>query len=204
MQTAELADRVPAPTGSVDILAQEVHPWRRYFARMVDMNLSLLLVVVPVLLLIILLLTLIAPALLPGLSTGLDQFSKFNLIVNILITCLLWIPIESLYMCTLGTTPGKWVFGIKVRDEFGNKLKFGLALKRASSVYLIGLGAGLPVISLVTLVRSYNRLTKESITLWDESLGTAVIYTDFGVFRILGSCLVLVLWVAFTIYGNIS
>jgi len=50
-------------------------------------------------------------------------------------------------------------------------------------------------------VMSYNRLTKESITTWDERLGTQVSHLEFGVLRILGVTIALVLTVLLIFYG---
>jgi uncharacterized RDD family membrane protein YckC len=202
MQTAEAVVSPAAASTARDLVGHEIHPWRRYFARIVDMNLSLALVLMPVVFVACFLIALVSPATVDAFAGWMEEVSG-NRIANILLTCLLWVPLETLFMCTLGTTPGKWVFGIRVRDEHGGKLKPALALKRAASVYFQGLGMGLPLVSLITLVMSYNRLTKESITAWDERLGTAVMYLPVGVLRGAGMVITLVLAMLLLAYGAV-
>jgi uncharacterized RDD family membrane protein YckC len=202
MQTTDMASS-PATLESRDLVGHKVHPWMRYFARMVDMNLSLLLVLGPVIFVVVFLLALVSPSTANGFATGLQDVSK-NRIADIVLTCLAWVPLEFLFMSILGTTPGKWVFGIRIRDQHGNKLKPALAAKRAAGVYIMGLGCGIPFISLITLVMSYNRLNKESITTWDEQMGTEVNHLPLGVLRYIGIVVTLLLTVLLIFYGFVG
>lgn len=43
----------------------------------------------------------------------------------------LWALIEALLLSSWGTTPGKWLFGVAIRNENGDKLPFFQSLKRA-------------------------------------------------------------------------
>src|ERR1051326_6135030 len=43
----------------------------------------------------------------------------------------LWAPLEALLISKWGTTPGKALLGLSVRDPFGFKLSFSASLRRA-------------------------------------------------------------------------
>lgn len=61
---------------------------------------------------------------------------------------LLWLPLEAGFLTATGTTPGKWVFGIRVVKSQGQKLAYPEALKRAFLVWVQGEGLGIPVVIL--------------------------------------------------------
>ena len=62
---------------------------------------------------------------------------------------------EPLLLHLWGTTPGKWVFGLSVRDEDGQKLTLRTALARTLGVFVHGMGGGIP---FYDLYRSYTVL----------------------------------------------
>lgn len=102
----------------------------------------------------------------------------------------LWNFVEALYLTTWGTTPGKWLLGTSVRDIYGNKLTYQAALSRGFSVWARGMGLGLPIVSLVTLITSYNQLNKPlGKTPWDIEGGYVVQHTKLnplGVIAVIG------------------
>lgn len=78
--------------------AQEIHPVRRFVARMIDGY--LLSAIIQLFLYVVIR---IRP--LP------DDF------VNILITCAIWallVPVDAFFLSRFGTTPGKWIMGIRI------------------------------------------------------------------------------------------
>ena len=68
------------------------------------------------------------PGLLPGTYEAL------------LYICLPMTLIEALFLSTLGTTPGKSMLGVSVRDYLGNRLSFSTAFRRSLFVMVLGLG----------------------------------------------------------------
>ena len=70
---------------------------------------------------------------------------------------LLMIPLEALWIHFVGTTPGKWMFGIRITSDNGEKLLFRNALTRAGEVFRDGHGFGIPILELVRLYRSYQQ-----------------------------------------------
>jgi uncharacterized RDD family membrane protein YckC len=105
---------------------------------------------------------------------------------------LLWIPLEALLLSTVGSTPGKWLLGIFVRDAGGRRLSFRAALRRSAGVFAWGLGLG-SVIGLVTAFIAHRRLTRRGATYWDEVDGLEVHEQDVSSFRVAVAALVLVL-----------
>lgn len=82
-----------------------------------------------------------------------------------------------------GTTPGKALSKIRLRCENGSRLSYSQALKRSFSVAVKGLGLGLPLISLFTLLNSYNDLTKKGKTSWDRDGNFSVSHQILGLSR---------------------
>jgi uncharacterized RDD family membrane protein YckC len=84
-----------------------------------------------------------------------------------------------------GTTPAKWLFGIRVEHPGGSLLSLGKALKRSFLVFVQGVGLGIPFVALFTQLFAYRRLTKTGTTLWDTSTSAVVLHKKWGVFRTL-------------------
>ena len=145
------------------------HPWRRFFARFVDVSFFSIV------------LAFVVGALFPESVEGFVKMFE-NPIIASFIVYLAWMPVEAVFLSSLGTTPAKWLFGIRVISNRG-KLPFDDAAKRTILVWIKGLGFGLPLVSLLTMLYAYRRLTKTGTTLWDTSAGTVVIHNDWGARR---------------------
>lgn len=102
-----------------------------------------------------------------------------------------YLPIEAILLSTIGTTPGKWLFGIRITTNTGDKLTFGQALARALYVSLNGMGLGVPVVASIMQLLAYQRLTKAGATRWDASGGYIVSHTPWNDVRKI-SCFVAV------------
>jgi uncharacterized RDD family membrane protein YckC len=81
---------------------------------------------------------------------------------------------EPLFLSNTGTTPGKWIMGISVRTRDGAKLSLPRALARFVTVWFVGLGAGIPLLSLVTMLMARAKLINDGVTGWDEQLDCVV------------------------------
>ncbi|HEY4255398.1 MAG TPA: RDD family protein [Chlamydiales bacterium] len=80
---------------------------------------------------------------------------------------LLWIPIETILLATFGTTPGKWLLNTEIVQGRRRRLEWSVALKRSFSVWLKGIGLGIPVINAICLLVSYQQLIIRKISSWD-------------------------------------
>jgi RDD family len=135
-----------------------------------------------------------------GWVRGLQGINHF---LDIFFTVIMWLPIEALFLWGLGTTPGKWVFGIKVRTQAGGTLRYWIALTRAFLVFIKGLGLTIPLVSLITLIVSYDRLIKTGSTSWDKDLGTTVSYEKMTDARLVFCVLAVIVWALYAAAGLI-
>lgn len=90
---------------------------------------------------------------------------------------------EAAMFAAFGTTPLKALFRIRVRRADGRKLSFMDALGRSLRVWLMGEGLGIPLVSLVTHISAYSRLTRDGITSWDRSSGFVVTHQEIEWWR---------------------
>jgi endonuclease YncB( thermonuclease family)/uncharacterized RDD family membrane protein YckC len=142
----------------------QARPWVRYWARFFDLFLFSFIVGVA--------LAIFAPTVLEAN----ELFLTFLIMQT-------WVFQESILLSTWGTTPGKWIFRIKVRDKNGNKLNLSSALGRSFSLWLKGFGLGIPILSFITLLTARSRLKKIGITTWDEQGGFVVTHYRIGAIR---------------------
>lgn len=135
-------------------------PWRRYWARSLDLFASSLVVGV--------LIAAIRPTLLMRLGTPAG---------GEWVVVLLLLPFASAMDAwvywAMGNTPGKAIAGIKVLQEGGAQpLPVLTYLGRNLQVYVFGLGLGLPLISLFTLIYGYRRAAATEVSIWDRLCGS--------------------------------
>lgn len=107
------------------------HPWRRWLARMLDMNLYSAVFDA-------LWLFLLRDQTLP-LATGVIGW------VLGLILLAFTLAVEPLWLHYWGWTPGKWVFGLKLRDKDDNKLTLAQGFRRGSTLIWEGYGLNIPI-----------------------------------------------------------
>jgi hypothetical protein len=93
--------------------------------------------------------------------------------------------IESLLLSTIGTTPGKWLFKIRLIPPSGERPKYSTALSRSLKVWWRGLGMGFPFVSLITMTIAYEKLKKNGITTWDKDGGFIVVHERIGPLRVI-------------------
>lgn len=76
--------------------------------------------------------------------------------------------VEAGMFSAFGTTPGKALMKVRVRRADGARLSFSDALRRSLTVWVKGEGLGIPLISLITHLTAYSRLSQDGITSWDR------------------------------------
>lgn len=163
------------PDESREFFGGKYHPWRRYFARTVDLFTSGIISLFLALVLI--------ESFSQNLSASIYSAMENELIAGLML-CVVWIPIEAVFLATIATTPAKWVFGIKVRKADGTKLSFSDALSRSFLVWVQGMGFAIPIVLMVTNYLAYKRLTKSGVTLWDKSVGAIVEHKQWSFLRV--------------------
>ncbi len=158
-------------------LTSPPHPWRRYFARLLDLMTfgALGFMVLGFMLYAVVL-------------SFADNF--FNQIIyeqpalDSILSVLISIPISAIVLGFTGTTIGKWFFGIRVTDNEGRPLGFKKAWEREGMVWFRGLGLGIPIVSLFTVYSGYKNLMMEGQTTWDRDLSIKTSYKPNTILQI--------------------
>jgi len=96
-----------------------------------------------------------------------------------------WIFIESFFLTTWGTTPGKWILNTRVRNISGDKLTFQQAINRSFSVWTKGMCLGFPIVFLITFIISYKNLKKYGKSSWDIKGEHVVLHKKISPIRII-------------------
>jgi len=155
-------------------ITTKAHPWTRYWARYID--------IIAFSLVFGIFLAIFKPSVLESSSAFLTILILF-----------VWIFVESALLSTCGTTPGKWLLKINLSGRSG-RLDFSSALNRSFAVWLKGLGLGIPIVSLFTLVSSYNHLNREGVTTWDKDGCITVTHDKIGIIRAIVAVIISVIF----------
>ena len=162
------------PDESKKLLGGIYHPWRRFFARTVDITGFSLIAGG--------LMMHVASAMSPSTMQAIDLILN-NPVVAGVVMYIFWLPIEAFMLSKYGFTPSKWVFGISVIGKNSDKLSISKAFIRAGTVWIKGDGIGMPIIAIFTRVFAYRRLTSTGTTLWDEAAGSVVVHANWSIWR---------------------
>ncbi|MDR2711441.1 MAG: RDD family protein [Burkholderiales bacterium] len=153
------------------------HLWRRALARLFDYALWGWLLLFP----------LYEMAKFNVLPQGLFQIISNPLIAPVFIT-LTWIPIEALLMAAVGTTLGKWLFGVYIQFRVSTPYAprsagdcWRYALQRAFSVWWKGIAMGIVFLAPVAAARARASTERFDETDWDEERDVLVTHTPMGV-----------------------
>ncbi len=138
-----------------EVSGPQVRPWARYWARSMDYLLFCSLVGG------------VGFWLWPEVSEVDDTFLGVALL-------LIYNFVEPIFLTVFGTTPFKALLRIRIRTRDGSKLSYLQGLSRCFAIWLRGEGLGIPIATLITSIMSYNRLSGEGITSWDQNGGFRV------------------------------
>lgn len=164
-------------------------PWLRYFARYIDTYIGGFAVVYAW--------SYIHPSSYSAIATNINDYLLGAVLYGI------WLFVEALIISISGTTPGKWLFNIYVLDKTGNKLNYNTALARSFMVFYRGMGLGIPIISLFTLIKAYDKVTTNVFASWDIDCGTVAIKKKSNMPKIIVSASIIIALFAGTVYLNI-
>lgn len=95
-----------------------------------------------------------------------------------------WHFIEAVLIHLFGTTPGKALFGIKVKRETGEPVPMKISLGRSFYVYVMGVGFYQFPLILIGMIFSYFRIHSTGNCLWDQHLKIRVENPPLGALRI--------------------
>lgn len=155
----------------------EPRPWHRLAARMFDYAIWGLLLA----------LLLAQLASLGAIPPTTRYWLAHPLLAPILIT-LTWIPIEALLLTSVGTTPGKWLFGIYVQFSISDayarrdtRAQLSRAMWRSTRVWFQGVGCGAPLLAPIVIAIAHERLAEHQETEWDFAEDCLVTHSPAGV-----------------------
>jgi uncharacterized RDD family membrane protein YckC len=169
------------------------HPWRRYFARMID---NALVGTVTWFVLGVLGYSLVPRemAQLQALIAG-----PGGVFLNILLTIAAALPGNALILGLTGVSVGKWIFGVKVVRPDGRPIGVAAAFGRELQVWVRGLAVGIPFVSLFTLVASYRSLEETRRAPWDRFGERLVVYRPAGLLSTALMTMVVIGWIVLMI-----
>lgn len=164
------------PFCATDLTAVNYHPWRRLFARLLDLSfiLTAWFLVVAVVFIF--------------LNLSEEEQADFRQIAHHFDHPIISYPIlgtvyiftETVILSLFGTTPGKKIYRIKLIYKSG-KPSFWVALKRTFTVWSVGMALTIPVVSLYAFYMARKRLVKTGVALWDAAGGFRVTHGQWGV-----------------------
>lgn len=128
------------------------HPWMRLLAREVDVSIYSLL---------------IHAVLGLGFRVNLLHTGSFaDWLISLSSLALMFVA-EPLWLHFWGWTPGKWIFGLKLRNRFGEKLSLSAAWSRGWGIFSRGYGFNIPIYILWRHWKSYRSCRDGEDCDWD-------------------------------------
>jgi uncharacterized RDD family membrane protein YckC len=181
--------RPAPPPFAGDYYDDDAHPWRRYFARMLDTTVG----AGVVFFLIGLILGALDQNAADAFTTALEKPELR--IVQTILTCAIAIPVNALLIGLTGSSLGKWIFGIKVLRDDGQVLGFAAALRREVYIFIRGLGLAIPIVTLITLINAFRRLKDEGETSWDSEMYLKVLQRPDTPGQMIANLFGVILWI---------
>jgi len=163
------------------VSVEQVRPWIRYWARTID----LLIFLFPFMGIIIIILINV-----DNLEDVLKQIDKTPETLFGVLIGFMYIFIEPIFLSTWGTTIGKSLLKVSVRNADGSKLSYVEGLKRTFSIWFSGQGLNLPLVTLITHIFAYNELKAKGITSWDKDGDYIVFHEKIGILRAMVAILI--------------
>ena len=148
-----------------DVVPPDPHPWRRWMARVLDGFL------VDILFLFI-------------WCIPLHHFLQgVNDLASTVVGVLLMLALEPVMLHFLGTTPGKWLMGISIRNEDGEKPSWLQAWLRTWGVLKWGYGFCIPIYNIYRGYRCYKTEMEGETQEWDQEAETVLCFRDTRLWR---------------------
>lgn len=197
LREIRIDDKVLGRSDFQENLPEEIHPWRRWFARWLDY----------------LLWSAVANFIWIVLLRVRPLVGDFGEILFNIAALALYVPVEALLLSKFGTTPGKYIMGIRLEYIQGGNLPYAEALYRSLRVFTGGVGLGVPFVGQVLYIFRYCQLTGRSWRIfarhdevegpqqmpWDEE--TEFSYTCWNLKRGVAMGVLLAGFVGLTLWG---
>ena len=102
-----------------------------------------------------------------------------------------WFVLETILLHRFGTTPGKWLLGLKVTNNDGSPLELADSTRRSARVLFVGIGFGLDIIAVVCQIMAYFTTKRLGRPLWDHAGGHRVTAAPLHPLRIVAFVIIL-------------
>lgn len=151
--TAVLAPWLHEPKEPAFVPPKAPYPWRRYFARSFDFG--LIATCYEILLCLL-------------LHINFLERNPFLELIDVYICWVLVFLLEPLFLSKWGKTPGKWLFGLSIRNKNRELLTFKEAFDRTFHVFYKGEGFAIPFYNFYRNYQSYKICRDDGVMEWDE------------------------------------
>ena len=140
-------------------MEQVFYPWRRFFAR--TMDIIIYSSVWSIFLVLLFHVNVVN-------RSGMEDF--FDTVMALLIMMF----VEPLLLHLFGTTLGKVILGLRIKNTDGRRLSYREGLERTWGVLRYGIGYNIPIYNLFRLWKSYKLCSKNEIQPWDEYISYTI------------------------------
>jgi len=172
-------------------------PWRRFFAKIVDFSIYSIMILFAVFLLAI-------GMAFAGVEYDYDYPRWVEHVILTPVIVVLCCIVDAVFLGLVGTTPARALFRIHVAPNGPGELTVASAMRRNLKLAALGLGLGLPIVSLVTQIVSYRALVDNGVTPWDRQENLSVTYGETGEARLAGQIVAVLLAFAFNVLLNLA
>jgi hypothetical protein len=162
------------------------HPWRRYFARILDVVLYALIGGIGI--------EIAFPGWLDGANDRLVAIAASFVAV----------PIETVLIALFGTTVGKALLATRVLTAQGTYIGFGRSFARAMNVLVRGQALGIPIVGFITQVVQYRNLSDEGVATYDRGRPWHVVHGPIGARQIAAFVVLFVVIVGLIALGTMA
>ena len=101
-------------------------------------------------------------------AAGVDTRGRLGSIWLAVLGMVTMLVLEPLLLHLFGTTPGKWLMGLRVTDENGKTLSFAAAWRRTWRVLWYGYGACIPIYSIIRTYSCWKAEQDERLLEWED------------------------------------
>ncbi|SKC69744.1 RDD family protein [Paraburkholderia hospita] len=169
-------------------------PWRRFFARTLDVYVWVLVV------------GFVVGILNARFGWSLLQFKGMSSSAQDTLAGVLFIPFalvcDVMVYASFGNTIGKGLLGVKVQTLDGSPLPARTYALRTVDVWIRGLGLGIPIVALFTEIAAYRALANGGRTSWDIKYGCRVSKAPRKIGHYLVAVVLFVLFILAMGYGK--
>ncbi|MFL5482863.1 MAG: RDD family protein [Gemmatimonadaceae bacterium] len=181
------AESVSNPKVSPEKFDDSPHPWPRWLARILDFYLTAFAAGI------------VSAFVNPGFFSSENTF-----VTSFWVVVIHHFLVEPISFALGGRTIGKALLNIAIATTEGDSLDFSQSLRRSTNVWIKGMGLGIPLVSLFTVLHQYQELTKKGVTSYDRGESYKVTHGKISGIRAALLVFVVLVCVAISVIGSSS